>query len=421
MRTGLKIAIVVQRYGLEVNGGAEYHARILTEKLSDQYKIEVLTTTALDYYAWKNHYPAGEEDINGIKVRRFPTVNKRTRKYRIAKRAVFKRKKYFGILKKMGLFDFFDRKFQITKAKPKEIENWIAGQGPYCPKLIEYIKSNTDRYDAFIFFTYLFYPTVTGMPIVADKSIFIPTAHDEPHIYTAAYKDLFDVPKFIMYNTETEKNLVENIFRNYTKESDIAGVGIEKFVGDEVELPYQIEAKKYFIYIGRIDKGKACDQMLEYYLRFQRENPQYSNYKLVLVGKNDMQEQDEHPSVIYTGFVSESLKYTLLRNARAMIMPSFYESLSLVTLEAMNEEIPVIVNKKCEVLYEHIRKSGTGIAYDSLETFCSAITTYIVKSEEELIGEGKKAKIYVAEHYTWKSVLAKFEKAIDFVVQSNKG
>ncbi|MBD1420242.1 glycosyltransferase family 4 protein [Sphingobacterium chuzhouense] len=412
---GLKIAIVVQRYGLEVNGGAEYHARILAEKLSGKYQVEVLTTTALDYYSWDNHYPLGEESINEIKVYRFATIKQKSKKYRTAKRAIFKQKKYFKILKKIGIFDFFDRRFHITEVKHSEIENWLISQGPYCPELVNYIKSNGRQYDTFIFFTYRFYPTVVGMPLVSDKSIFIPTAHDEPLIYTEPYKDIFSVPRFIMYNTESEKRLIENVFKNHTKHSDIAGVGINKYVGEGQALPDSIEAKKYFIYIGRVDKGKGCDQLLEYYIRFQQENPQYKEYKLILVGKNDMTECYEHPSVIYMGFVSEELKYALLRSARATIMPSLYESLSLVTLEGMNEKIPAIVNKKCEVLYEHILKSGTGTSYDSLESFCSALKTYITKSDEELKEEGEKAKIYVAENYTWESVLAKFEKGIDFV------
>lgn len=418
MKSNLKIAIVVQRYGIEVHGGAEYHARILAEKLSSRYHMEVLTTTAVDYHKWENHYPPGEESIHDITVRRFPTINKRNHKYRAARRAVFKKKKYFKILEKIGLFDFFDRKFQITDVKPHEIENWIVGQGPYCPDLIKYIKANNDHYDVFIFFTYLYYPTLKGMPIVASKSIFIPTAHDEPPIYTPPYKDIFSVPKFIMYNTQSERRLIEKKIENYTKDSDVGGVGIDRYIGEEESLPNYAEAKKYFIYIGRIDTEKGCDQLLKYFVAFQDKFPAYQGYKLVLVGKNYMRKTYEHPAIVYAGFVSEALKFTLLRNARAMIMPSFFESLSLVTLEAMNEEIPVIVNQECEVLYDHIRKSGAGASYDSAKSFCWALEAYISKSDKELQDEGKRAKAYVAEHYTWESVLDKFDRSIEFVINA---
>src|SRR5690606_19957506 len=139
-----EVAIIVQRYGLEVNGGAEYHARLLAEQLSQQYEVKVLTTTALDYGSWANHYFAGEEVIKGIHVHRFPTLRTPPRKMRVARRAISKKRKYFKILKRLGIFELLDRKFNITRVRPHEIENWIIGQGPYCPELIRYIKRHKE-------------------------------------------------------------------------------------------------------------------------------------------------------------------------------------------------------------------------------------------------------------------------------------
>ncbi|RZJ99133.1 MAG: hypothetical protein EOO43_27220 [Flavobacterium sp.] len=75
-----KIAIVVQRYGLEVNGGAEYHCRILAEKLNSIYQLEVLTSCAKDYTTWRNEYDSGLSEINGVKIRRFTTAQDRNKK-----------------------------------------------------------------------------------------------------------------------------------------------------------------------------------------------------------------------------------------------------------------------------------------------------------------------------------------------------
>ena len=69
--TILRIAFVVQRYGLEVNGGAELLTRLIAEHLSDVCDIEVITTCAIDYITWKDDYTQGEDNINGIKVYRF--------------------------------------------------------------------------------------------------------------------------------------------------------------------------------------------------------------------------------------------------------------------------------------------------------------------------------------------------------------
>ena len=67
----MKLAIVVQRYGAELNGGAELHARYLAEHLDRHCDVEVLTTCARDYITWRNEFPAGLDTVNGVSVRRF--------------------------------------------------------------------------------------------------------------------------------------------------------------------------------------------------------------------------------------------------------------------------------------------------------------------------------------------------------------
>ena len=66
-----KIAIVNQRYGLEVNGGSELYTRQLAEKLTAVYEVDVITTKALDYSLWENYYEKDREVINGVNVLRF--------------------------------------------------------------------------------------------------------------------------------------------------------------------------------------------------------------------------------------------------------------------------------------------------------------------------------------------------------------
>src|SRR4030042_1415787 len=67
----MKLAFVVQRYGVKLNGGAELHCRWIAEHMRKYSEVEVLTTRALDYITWENHYPCGMGDVNGVPVRCF--------------------------------------------------------------------------------------------------------------------------------------------------------------------------------------------------------------------------------------------------------------------------------------------------------------------------------------------------------------
>ena len=56
---GPSVAIVVPRFGAEVGGGAERLAREYAACLAGTFDVTVLTTCALDYRSWQDHFPAG--------------------------------------------------------------------------------------------------------------------------------------------------------------------------------------------------------------------------------------------------------------------------------------------------------------------------------------------------------------------------
>ncbi|WP_332454075.1 glycosyltransferase family 4 protein [Chryseobacterium aquaticum] len=409
-----KIAIVIQRYGLEINGGAELHARLLAEKLSVTYDVEIITTCAIEYEFWTNHYSDGIEVINNIKIRRFKTLKKDLKR--------------FNQLSKIArnLFKFNHRKLSILnfpyllykRAKYNKnsfnFNEWLEVQGPFSTDLVGYIKEEKESYKAFIFFTYLYHPTNFGIKEVSEKSILIPTAHDEPQFYLEGYSQLFSSPKLIMYNTQTEKDFVEKVYPQTKKiKSEIGGIGFDDYDTTVSKLPEYLTSKKYFIYIGRIVEDKGCVMMIEYFKNFKIVHPDYQDIKLLLVGKNSLDKKiTEGDDIILAGFVDHTLKNTLLTHAIALIMPSFYESLSLITLESMLLEIPVIVNKNCEVLYAHVEESKTGRSFINSTEFSQALVFYLHQTQDNLISEGNKAKNYVLKNYSWKTIIDKFNSAI---------
>lgn len=382
-----KIAIVNQRYGLEVNGGSEYYTRRIAEKISKNHDVEIITTKALDYNTWKNHYTQNEEIINGIKVKRFPVR--------------FKRKKVWQ--KIVGVF----LRFKIFNCKILG-KLWVILQGPYTPKLTEYIKANRDNYDVFIFVTYLYYPTVFGIKEVADKAIFVPTAHDEPYIYFEIFKETFNCPKAIMFLTEEEKKFVTEKFEIKNICQETVGIGIE-LPNEKLENRYE-KNKQYLVYVGRVDVDKGCREMIEY---FKILNKKYPELELIIVGKQYM-EIERNAGIHYLGFLSEEDKNSIIKGAKALWIPSSHESLSIVALEAMSLSVPIIVNKECEVLNGHCIKSQAGLAYFNYDEFEEAIELLQdVDFYNKLCANGKK---YVNKLYSWKFVMQKWEILIEEVI-----
>lgn len=376
-----KICFVVQRYGLEVNGGAELEARELAEHLLPHYPdIHVLTTKAIDYTSWKNEYDADNEMINGITVHRFPVEHERDR----------------------DRFDAINGRFLEGALDASEEEKWLIEQGPYSPCLLEHIKSHADEYDAFLFFTYLYYPTALGIKEVAEKAIAVPTAHDEPFLKMSIFDDVFMSPKAILYNTDEERELIQDRYHNGSIPFKVGAAGIE--------IPEDIDGQRFkdahgvddFIaYVGRIDKGKNCDQLFNYFMEYKKRNP--SDLKLVLMGKAAMP-IPAHPDIISLGFMDDRSKFDGMQAARALVMPSEYESLSLVVLEAMLAGTPVLVNGACTVLKGHCVKSNGALYYTNYLEFEGELS-YLFNNPDQATLMRKNAKEYAEHNYRWDIVV----------------
>lgn len=388
-----KIAIVNQRYGAEVNGGSEQYAKMLAEHLSERYEVTILTTTAKDYDTWDNYYPVGVETNPQFKIIRFPVAKTRNiRRFRV----INKLRRMLGRC--------------LDSA-------WVRQQGPYAPELTAYIREQREAYDGFLFVTYLYYPVVCGLPDVADKAILIPTAHDEPYIYFPIYKKIFTNNKGIVYLTEEEKNFVESLFMNQDIPNEVVGAGIEipeEYQDDnniqQAIVKYSVH-KPYVIYAGRIDVGKNCDEMFQYFEKYKENNPD-SELELVLIGQS-MITIPERTDIHYLGFVPEKDKYALLAGAKCLWMPSRYESLSIALLEGMGLGVPGIVNGRCEVLKGHCAKSGGAVYYTNYEEFEECVDKIVKCSADQYNKMSVCARKYVAKNYHWDIVMDKLSGLIE--------
>ena len=385
----MKLAFVVQRYGLEINGGAELHCRWVVEHMKKFCDVEVLTTQAYDYITWKNHFPEGEEIVNGICVRRFPVIRPRD-------------PERFGRIQN----HIVDNEHTFD-----EELKWLEEEGPLVPALIEYIKDHENDYDYFLFFSYRYYHSYWGINALPHKSILVPTAEHDSIIHLSLFKDLFRKPRAFIYNSVEEKNRINAISQNQDILGDVVGVGTEiheTFFPDEFRQKYGINGD-YVIYIGRIDENKGCAQLFQYFQKFKQDHA--TDVKLVLIGSSKLN-IPAHPDIIHLGFLSEEDKFSGLDGALMLMMPSFYESLSMVTLEAWAMGKPVLANGQCEVLKGQCKRSNAGLYYRSYFEFEEALWLLLHTSKLR-DAMGKNGKEFFQQHYTWDVIENKYLSILD--------
>lgn len=153
--------------------------------------------------------------------------------------------------------------------------------------------------------------------------------------------------------------------------------------------------------MGRIDYGKNCQQLFEYFGRYKEKKG--GNLKLVLMGK-EMIEVPKRDDILSLGFVSEEEKYNGMSGAEFLVLPSQYESLSIVVLDSMKLKVPVLVNGKSPVLKAHCQKSKGGLYYENYEEFEKAMD-FLLFHGEERAQMGKNGREYVDTYYQWDRIL----------------
>ena len=385
-----KISFTVQRYGLEVNGGAELLTRQLAERMASDYDVHVFTTKAIDYMTWADEYDKDEEVINGVTVHRFSVAKTRVQ----------------------DEFDAINGRFLSTGLSQEEEEEWLKAQGPYVPALIDAIREGKDDYDVFLFCTYLYYTTVMGIREVADKAIVLPFAHNEPFLRMKMYDAVFKTPAAFLFETDEERALIRSKYNNYRIPFKFGGAGVdvpEDVSGDRFKAKYNLT--NYMIYVGRIDEGKNCPELFEHFRRFKQNHP--SNLKLVLLGKPVIKIPDDK-DIVSLGFVSEQDKFDGIAGSSFLVLPSKFESLSIVVLEAFSLKIPVLVNSECAVLKGHCDKSGGGFYYNSYHGFESK-TLQLLMHGDMRAGMGVKGYEYVGRYFNWNTIIRKLAALVEYV------
>ena len=386
----MKLALVAQRYGAGIAGGSETLCRHYAERLADHHDVTVLTSCARDYVTWSNELPPGVSSERGVTVRRFPVT----------------RERHAGRFRDLSALVF-----GVARAPLEWEEAWFTENGPELPALIDYLRAHGTEYDRILFFTFRYFPSYFGLPVVADRAILVPTAEEDPAIQLGVLEAFFALPAGFIFMTPEEGALVAASAGRPVAPSAVAGIGVippppapARRVLDALGIP-----GRFVLCLGRVDKNKGAHTLAEFFVQHLAGGGEPAT--LVFAGPSTIP-LPPHEQIRTPGFVSQEVRDALLAHAALIIVPSRYESLSIALLEGWNHGVPALVNGHCRVLDGQVTRAGGGLSYRSPLEFSEALD-YLLTHPAEARQLGEHGRAYVDREYRWPIVMERVESVLN--------
>jgi glycosyltransferase involved in cell wall biosynthesis len=379
----MRLACVIHRFGTDIAGGSERHCRLIAEHLAAHHDVTILTTCARDHVTWKNEYPEGESRVGTLRVIRFAVAHpRRLHRFMDLSESVFR-----------GL------------ASDADEDQWFRENGPETPALLGHLRTRGSEYDRVLFWSFRYYHSYFGVPLVADRAVLVPTAEEDPAIHIRALDRFFAQPAGYLFLTPEEQSLVGSRVPPETP-AVVIGCGVDPAPrgADTSRLASLGITDPFALYLGRIDPNKGCERLVREFIHYADGG---RRVQLVMAGPAGMPIA-EHPAIRLLGFVDDPVRDSLLAATRVLVMPSPFESLSMVVLEAWNHGVPVLVNGRCGALRGQVLRADGGLYYRNAREF-DATLEYLIERRDVARQLGQQGLAYVEREYRWPTVMAKVE------------
>jgi len=214
-----------------------------------------------------------------------------------------------------------------------------------------------------------------------------------------------------MYNSPEERAMINAVSGNEAVPGVVVGVGSNvPNNAQPARFRQQHNVRGPFaIYVGRVDRNKGCNELFEYFQEYLKDAA--GKLSLVLIG-HSLLEIPPHPRIRHLGFLDDADKFDAIAGAELLIMPSYYESLSMVALEAWALGRPVLANGKCDVLKGQCIRSNAGLYYDDGAEFLGTLEA--LEQNRWLAGSlGRNGRQFYRENYEWPVIEHKYLEMFD--------
>jgi glycosyltransferase involved in cell wall biosynthesis len=234
----------------------------------------------------------------------------------------------------------------------------------------------------------------------------VPTAERDATIGLSILQPLFRNVRAVMYNSPEERAMIQAVSGNTNVPGVVVGIGSDVPSNPQAarfRQKYKVRGP-FAVYVGRIDQNKGCKELFEFFQGYLKDPS--GKLSLMLIG-HSLLPIPEHPRIRHLGFLDDTDKFDAMAAADLLIMPSYYESLSMVALEAWALGRPVLVNGKCDVLKGQCIRSNAGLYYENYGEFIATLEA--IEQNRWLAGTlGRNGRQFFREQYDWPVIERKY-------------
>lgn len=214
--------------------------------------------------------------------------------------------------------------------------------------------------------------------------------------------------------TTVANSVAQELREYYIDPGEVVVIG--NGVDEKIFTPMKDNGKKkdkYILFVGRLSYRKGLFDLIECGKYICKKYPDIS---FIIIGKGillenlkqKVEENGLRERFKFLGFVNREELIQLYQNATIYIMPSHYEGLPTVLLEAMSCGLPVVataISGNLDLISS--RENGILIPSKSPKKMANAISMLL--DDDKMRNElGKNARKTIEERYTWDIIAEKF-------------
>ncbi|MDG2535773.1 glycosyltransferase [Sphingomonas sp. HITSZ_GF] len=293
----------------------------------------------------------------------------------------------------------------------------------YSPLMVPWLRENRKRYDGVLVHSLWNYSTLAARRVLvgSDTPYFVfPHGSLDPW-FRSAYPHKHFVKSFVwpfnegvlmrnatavMFTTEEERVLAQDIFLPYKVNPAIVGFGSRDAEGDPEQTVRAFRAavpalgeRPFLLFLSRIHAKKGCDLLIKAFAGIAAERPELD---LVMAGPDQdgwqARLQDLAASlgiadrIHWTGMIEHDVKWGAFRACDAFALISHSENFGIVVAEALACERPVLITDKVN-LWREVKEDGAAlIGTDTQESADALLREFVALAPETRAAMGKAAR-----------------------------